>query len=235
MEALLNFAKGPLFRLSFAIMVLGLLRLLILTVYNLIRAHMKAGDKTLPYKYIINRTIGWMFPIKRIIVTRPLYSIVSVLFHIGLIITPIFLYAHINLWTESLGISWPALGRTMADILTIITVFAAIILFIGRLSYKGSSFLSRPQDYWWPLLLAVPFITGYIAVNWSHLAPRAYQIVMLFHFISADLIFLLIPFTKAAHCVLMPFSQFVSAQAWRFPDSFGDEVAETLNRKELPI
>ena len=230
----MDFARGPLFRLTFAIMVLGLLRLVFLTIYGAVKANLRAGDKTLRWKYIIRYTLHWLFPVKKLWIHRPVYSTISVLFHIGLILVPIFYFGHIQLWEKSLGFGWPNLGRGIADILTITTIVTAVLLFLMRVFYRPSRFLSRPQDYCWTLLLAIPFLTGYLSVN-SGLSPSGYQFTMLVHFLSADMIFLMIPFTKVAHCVLIPFSQLISAQGWRFPAGYGDKVVATLGREELGI
>ncbi len=66
------------------------------------------------------------------------------------------------------------------------------------------------------------------------MAPAAYQSLMLLHVYSADLIMLLIPFTKIAHCVLAPLSQVVTAMAWKFPAGAGDRVAATLGYADRP-
>jgi len=234
LEAFIDFAKGPLFRLSLAIMILGLIRLVLLTIYGAIKANWRAGDKTLRWGYIIRYTLYWVFPVNKVFKQRPVYSIISMLFHAGLILVPIFLFSHNQLWEKSLGITWFALSKNLADILTVTTIVTGVMLLLFRLDSKESRFLSRKQDYLWLILLIIPFVTGFLAAN-GGLNPIHYRFCMLLHFLSADLIFLLIPFTKIAHCVLFPFSQLVSAQGWRFPANYGYDVAKTLEREELPI
>lgn len=234
MQSILDFVSGPLFRLTFAIMILGLIRIFALTVWGLLQTHHQAGDKTIPWKFITENTFNWLVPIVKLWRTRPIYSLISFLFHIGLIITPIFLFAHIQLWRAGLGFGWPALANNIADILTIITLIGAVALFIGRISSRESRFISRPQDYIWPLLLAVPFVTGYVCKNLA-VGANVYQWTMLVHMLSAELIFVMMPFTKIAHCVLVPLSQLVSNLGWRFPANSGEGVAETLGKKEMPV
>ena len=234
MEAILDFARGTLFRLTFALMILGLLRILVLDLWGLIEAYSRAGDKTVPWGSAVRKTINWLIPINRAAKTRPLYSIFSILFHVGLILVPIFLYAHVQLWKGSLGFGWFTLSKSWADILTVSTVVFAILLFIGRVASKESRFISRKQDYLWPLLLIVPFITGFICANLA-VSPEGYQAAMLIHILSGELIFVLLPFTKIAHCVIMPLSQFIIAVAWRFPPGTDDDVVTTLNKKGEPI
>lgn len=234
MEGLLEFAKGPLFRISFAVMMLGLLRILFLDMWGLIEATRKAGDKNIPWKQAFGKTLSWLFPIRRLGAKRPIYSVMSVIFHIGMIIVPIFLVAHVQLWQKSLGFGWLTLNKNLADLLTIMTIIGGAGLFIGRIAFIESRKLSRKQDYLWPLLLLVPFITGFICAN-SFINPAGYRFFMLIHVLSGDLIFLLLPFTKIAHCVLMPFSQFIITVAWRFPADTDEAVCTTLNKKGAPV
>ena len=58
---------------------------------------------------------------------------------------------------------------------------------------------------------------------------------MLLHVYAADLILVMIPFTKIAHCVLAPLSQIVTAVAWKFPAGAGDRVAATLGYAGRPV
>jgi nitrate reductase gamma subunit len=234
MESLLEFSKGPLFRLCFSIMILGLIRILFIDIRGAIIAYRKAGDRTMPWNLIFRRSLEWIFPVKRIGRNRPVYSILSVLFHIGLLVTPIFLFAHIQLWNEGIGISWPALSYNWAYFLTSLTIISGVALFFGRVFSKSSSFLSRKQDYFWPLLILIPFVTGYLCAHMD-VNPRFYQVFMLMHILSGNLIFILIPFTKIAHCILMPLSQVICILAWKFPPDTDDAVCNTLNKKGDPV
>lgn len=234
MEAWIEFARGPLFRFSLAVMLLGLARILALDLIGAFVAYRKAGDKTLLWGYMIRRTLWWFIPVNRVFTTRPAYSLFSILFHVGLLLVPLFLFAHVELWKSVLGFGWPTLPKMWADILTISTVVFAVFLVVGRLSSKMSRFLSRKQDVLWPVLLIVPFASGYACANMT-IGPATYQTLMLTHILSAELIFVLMPFTKIAHCVLMPLSQFISGIAWKFPAGTDDDVCTTLNKKGAPV
>ncbi len=151
----------------------------------------------------------------------------------GLLLVPFFFVEHVLLWKRAVGFAWPAISVGVANWLTLLAIVAGVGLMAGRVFHRGARALSRFQDYAWPVLLLVPFVTGYLAVN-ARLAPGAYQAVMFLHVYSADLILLLIPFTKLAHCVLAPLSQAVSAVAWKFPAGAGDRVAATLGYANRP-
>lgn len=226
----MSFARGPLFRLCFTIMLLGLARILFLDLWEAYRAYRKAGDKKMPWRLIVRRSLEWAVPVKRVSRNLQLYSIVSILFHIGLIVVPVFLFAHINLWKSSIGISWPALPFRLAFWLTAGTMFFAAVLLLERLSVKAIHSLSRGQDYFWLILLLFPFITGFVCAN-IKVSAGLYEFLMVVHVLSGDLIFLLIPFTKIAHCVLAPFSQVIDALAWKFPTATDQDILETLNTK----
>jgi nitrate reductase gamma subunit len=234
MDSLLEFAKGPLFRLSFALLVLGLFRIFFLDIRGAYKAYKNTDDKKLPWKLIISRTWEWIFPLKRLKRNFRFYSIFSILFHIGLIIVPLFLFAHIQLWANSIGISWVAIPHDWALWFTIGTIIFGTALFISRFTGRTTRALSRKQDYLWLFLLLVPFFTGFICANLS-VSPAGYQFFMLMHILSGELIFVLIPFSKIAHCVLTPLSQLICSLAWKFPPATDDKIGITLNKKGAPV
>ena len=62
MESVLEFTRGPLFRLCFVIMLLGLFRILLLDIWSAYTAYRKAGDKSMPWRLIFSRGLEWFFP-----------------------------------------------------------------------------------------------------------------------------------------------------------------------------
>ncbi len=234
MDALLEFARGPLFRFSLAVMLLGLFRVIALDIVAAFLAWRKAGDKDIPWPWIIKRTINWIIPVNRVMVNRPFYSVFSILFHVGLLAVPLLLFAHVELWKGVLGFGWLTLPKAWADWLTISTIVFGVALIIGRVSHKASRFISRKQDYLWPIVLLIPFTTGFICANLT-VDPATYKVAMLMHVLSADIIFILLPFTKIAHCVLFVFSQLISSLAWKFPPTPDNDVATTLHKKGAPV
>jgi nitrate reductase gamma subunit len=226
MESWIEFGRGPLFRIAFALMLFGLLRALALAIYRFIEAHRNTADHQVAWKEVLRQTVAWLFPVRSLWKRRPFYSVLSILFHVGLIPVPLLLAAHVLLWRRSVGFAWPAMPQFLADWLTLLAIVTGLGLLLGRALHAGARSLSRFQDYLWPALLIVPFITGYCCVNLP-LAPRTYQQLMLLHVYSANLIMALLPFTKMAHCILMPLSQAVTGVAWKFPAGAGDRVVET--------
>ena len=80
----------------------------------------------------------------------------------------------------------------------------------------------------------MPFVTGYVCANLG-VSAGVYRACMLVHILSGELIFVLLPFTKIAHCVLMPLSQMVGTLAWKFPAAVDEDVTTTLNKKGAPV
>ena len=229
-EAWYHFAKGPLFRLAFIIMVLGLIRHVLFAILGIIDAVRKAADKNVKYGKIIQETFSWIFPLHRLHRSRPFMSYVSFIFHIGVIIVPLLLLDHVHLLKESIGFGWPYVSRHVADMLTVLTILSCLILLFTRILSSTSRFLSGFMDYALLLILLGIFLTGFVA---SH-PPfnNVYYTIMLIHFLLADILFILVPFTKLSHCVLYPLIRVSSYVAWKFPPRAALEVAETIHGDE---
>ncbi len=230
MESLLNFTQGPLFAACFSIMVLGLLRIVIITYWSMRQALKRAGDKNIPYKALMQETRSWLFPFAHLWKTKPVASTASYIFHIGLLIVPVFLLDHILLWRE-IGLNWPALPTVVANLLTLITIIACGILLSVRLFSENPRRISGFMDYLLLALLFTIFTTGFIASRpWN---PISNDASMLVHTLAGNLILLLIPFTKLAHCFLFPILRVASNIAWHFPRGAGAAVNKTLYGEEV--
>jgi len=229
-DALLEFAKGSLFKFSFALMILGSLRIVGLAFFNVGEALYRVEDRKIDYGEITRNTFSWLFPVKRWSTGRPAYSLISIAFHIGLILVPFFLAAHIGLWNQATGLSWPAMPQTVADILTVVVICCGPALVLGRLFHRNARAISRFQDYFWPLMLTVPAFSGFLCAN-GGLSAEAYRFWMLIHVLCANGIMIFIPFTKLSHSVLVPISQLVSGVGWKFRVGAGSRVERTLNKR----
>jgi nitrate reductase gamma subunit len=229
----LEWAKGPVFRFSIILLLLGLLRLMVLNVVNIVDLISRARNRNIPWRAVIRDTFGWLFPYKTA-KSQKVITVVSILFHVSVIVTPIFLAAHIMLWRRGVGVGWSAIPQVAADYLTLTAVATAAVLFIKRVSASATRALSRPQDYLLPLLIMVPFVSGYLAMH-PAINPFEYNATMFVHVMSGNLILVLIPFTKMSHAVLFPTTQLVSEMAWHLAPDSGDSVALTLGKENEPI
>lgn len=232
-EVWIEWLRGPAFWAAFAFLILGLGRHTAITAWAIIRTYRRAADKKMPVRPILRATLKWTFPVDRL-GNRFLYGLSTMVFHFSVIIVPIFLAGHIALWQSGLGISWPAIPNVVATTLTVIAVLAAVAIVVQRLSSQQSRALSRFQDLVMPLVVAVPFASGFLVMHpeWN---PVSYEVALLAHVASANLLMILIPTTKLSHMVLLPTTQVVSELAWHFPADAGSRVGEALGKANEPV
>ena len=233
MDTWLQWLRGPVFWAALTFMILGLARHVAMTLWGIARAARLAGDKTFPFGKVFVATMRWLVPGGQM-KNRLLFSLTSLAFHVAIILVPIFLAGHIALWERGIGLSWPALPSGIATALTIAAVVTAVALVIQRLASRDTRVLSRFQDYALPLLIAVPFASGFLVMHptWS---PFTRDVALLVHVLSADVLLFLIPLTKLNHMVLLPTTQLVSELAWHYPPDVGSKVAVALEKVNEPI
>lgn len=228
----LEVARGPLFTATFLIMLLGLSRHVILQVSNLIlRKGRRLGN--VAWNKVVEDTLTWAFPVRHLIPGTVVFSTVSFLFHIGVIVVPLFLADHVLLWEDFLGIGLPTIGQGLADCLALLTIGCVAILFALRVFMRRMRAMSRMSDYLLLVLVVLPFVTGF-AGSHPQINPLPWKTVMLIHFLSADTLFLVIPFSKLAHIVLFPFDR-ISVLHWQLRPGAGDKVAQALYGEKVRI
>jgi hypothetical protein len=227
----LAFAKGPLFRLSLMVMILGLGRLLFIVLAGMVQAYRRAGNKALNGTRIARQTAAGAIPSFRSNGIGCIFSTGSFFFHVGLIVVPLFLLGHIQLWEKGIGLSWPALPMVWADGLTILVIVTGAGLLVGRISYPPSRSISRLQDFLLPLFILLTFISGVLASHppWN---PFSYPSTLLVHVLSGDALLVLLPFSKLAHVILWPFRHLATELAWRFPPEAGPKILSTLGKED---
>jgi steroid 5-alpha reductase family enzyme len=109
-------------------------------------------------------------------------------------------------------------------------VLAVAALLVGRGWNTGARNMSKAQDWWLPILCAIPFVTGFL-VSHPRYSPIDAQWVYLFHLLSAELLLILVPFTKLVHIVLFWSNRTTSELGWRFVPGAGHQVRATLGKE----
>jgi nitrate reductase gamma subunit len=222
----LEIAKGPVFRFALAILILGLARLVLLSIWEMIIALRQAGDRNLPYARMLTETLTWLVPIHRLPRRRAVYSFATFIFHLGVIFSGLFLQNHLDILRSTVGVAWPAIPRFLLDGLTLVTIIAGAYLLLHRLYVRRARALSKAMDYLLLLLLLSLFVSGYIAGRPGN--PIPYNGLMLFHTLNGIVLIVLIPFTKIAHCVLLPLIRVASEIAWHLTPQGGTDAIKTL-------
>jgi nitrate reductase gamma subunit len=193
----------------------------------------RAGLRRLPWRRVAGETLSWAVPLRHMIPGTIVISAASFLFHIGAILVPLFLGAHVRQWEAFLGIGLPSLGKSFSDVLTLLTLGCVLVLLSYRSLIRRSRELSRPSDYALLVAILLPFLSGYLAAH-PNLNPLPWQHMMLVHLFSADVLMFIVPFTKLAHIVLFPFDR-LSAVYWQLRPGAGARVAEALYGKEARV
>jgi len=194
-EAVYKFVRGPLVWIAFIIFILGSAY----RIYSMIST-VKKEKVVLPYmslKYSLRSILHWIIPFGSINWRRhSVITIVTFLFHICLVFTPLFLLSHNILWYESWGISWWTLPEGVADIMTLIVVFSCIFFFFRRIIASEVRFVTYPSDF---LILAIaflPFITGFLAY---HQLLFPYRAMVILHILFGEIMLIAIPFSRIIH------------------------------------
>ncbi len=232
MEEWIDFAKGPLFALTFSIMILGLARHVIIQIYYLFFTKGRRL-KNVSWKSIFSDLASWIVPVKHMIKGTAFFTMFSFVFHAAGIVVMVLLIDHIVLWEDLLGINLPAIGRALADTLTLITIFCILALLFCRIFIPRLRAMSEKIDYIILIATLLPFVFGYMAGH-PNVNPFSWHLAMLLHLLSAELLFLMIPFTKLSHIALFIFDR-LSPIHWQLRPGAGDKVAEELFGKEARV
>ena len=233
MDTWIELARGPLFRIALAALIIGLAYRLGTSVSQVVLAWRRAGDRQLPVRTVVTATLSWLFPV-RLLRQRPLYGIASLLFHVGIIALPLFLAGHVALVQQLLPSFWPRLPGGVADTVSVVALLALGGVLLGRLAVRPVRALTRFQDVTvlGLLLLLVGF--GFLAAH-PALSPFPARTMLLLHILAGDLALALTPVTKIAHCIVYPFTQLVFELAWHFPADSGRHVVAALGKEGEPV
>ncbi len=193
--SLYTFARGPMVWIAFIAFFVGMLY----RIYSILQ--MAKREKIIfPYlsvKYTLRSLLHWLVPYASISMRRhPWFTAITFAFHISLLAVAIFLKAHVELWQESWKISWWSLPVGLGDFLTIIVLVCLILLVLRRLSQRDVKFLTSRSDYIVLTIVALPFLTGFLA---HHELLLEYKIMLTIHMIAGELMLIAVPFTKLSH------------------------------------
>ncbi len=229
MDAWIALARGPLFRIALAICLLGLLYRVGASLFVAVTAYRRAGDRRVPFREALGAAAAWLLPF-RLLRSRPLYSIASFAFHVGVVLVPLFYVGHVALWQGAVPIAWPSFGGGAGDLLSVLALVGLGAVLVGRLGSKVSRSLTRGSDVWVLVVLLAAVASGLLAAH-PTLAPWDPRAWLLAHMLLGNLTLVMLPTTKIVHCVLYPFSRVQFELAWRPPAATGRHVAEALAGK----
>ncbi len=203
-----SFVEGPLLWVAFLTFIIG----------SLIRAVMFFSeslkkDKIIyqhfSWKYVFATLGRWMLPLNKDVAKNPVFTILAYIFHVCLIVVPIWLSGHITLWEESrFEWSWTSMPDGLADWMTLIFLAIALFFLLRRIILADIRLISTFSDYFLLIVTALPFLTGYFLTHGT-LDDIAFlgDNMQIIHMLSGELMLILIPFTKLSHFILFFFSR----------------------------
>lgn len=196
-------ARGPLVWIAFIVFFGGIFYRIV-SVLSMARKE-KIIYPYLSMKYTVRSLIHWLIPYGSISMRKhPWFTIITFTFHICVIITPIFLVGHIELWNESWSLSWWSLPVAVSDAMTAVVIVCLILLALRRLTQPDVKFLTSTSDYTLLTVVALPFLTGFLA---HHELLLEYKTMLTIHMLSGELMLIVTPFTKLSHMFIFPLTR----------------------------
>ena len=162
-----EFLTGPMLWAAFLVFVIGLARRVVLYIrgldWRLERVAYGPGRK-IGMKGAISSVLQWLVPFGTHSWRRqPYFTIAFFLFHIGVVIVPLFLAGHMVIMQERFGFSLPSLPMWFSDAFTVLAIVGAFMMILRRVALPEVRFLTTLGD--WGILLLVLFVlvAGFLA------------------------------------------------------------------------
>lgn len=211
---LYDFLRGPGLVLSITIFISGFIFRTIQLIkatgkirkYNNIMENIAKNGNTSPAGKVINLISSF----KRIRLRdtlfgrNPVMGTISLVFHILLFITPVFLSAHNTIADTAAGLSLPVFPDRLSDIFTVLLITAGGFFLARRIAVPGVRMISTVRDYGMLVLVITPFLSGLFAYH--HIFD--YRTVVFIHMISGEIAIMALPFTGLVHMPFIIFSRF---------------------------
>lgn len=134
-----------------------------------------------------------------IVGVNPVMLIVTSVFHICLVLAPIFLLAHNVLLDTYIGISGISFSEKTSDYMTMILLACVAFFLYRRIFVARVRAITTVYDYIMLFLAAAPFITGFFAYH--QYMVEHYKVIIALHILSGELMLMAVPFTKFVHMV----------------------------------
>ncbi len=198
-----QFVSGPLAWFAFIVFIGGCLYRL---VSLLVLVHRKEPFiySYMSWKYSLRSILRWSTPFATENMRRhPGLTIVTFAFHICLLITPLFLLAHIILIEEAWNLSWWSLPDGLADAMTLIVITGCIFFLVRRLTSPEVQYVTSASDFVLLAIIAAPFVTGFLAYyQWF-----GYKFFVIIHILAGEIMLVAIPFTRLSHMITAPLTR----------------------------
>lgn len=203
MHALYTWVSGPLVWIAFLIFIGGTLfrlgRLL-----TLVHRKERFIFTYMSVPYSLRSIIRWSLPFATTNMRlHPVMTIVTFLFHFCLLVTPLFLSAHVILWDEAWNFDWWTLPDGLADVMTLIVIGGAIFFLVRRFKLPEVRYVTSASDFVILAVTVLPFLSGFMAYHqWF-----GYNFWIVLHVISGAAMLIVIPFSRLFHMFMAPLTR----------------------------
>ena len=199
---LYELARGPLAWIALLVFILGSIGRVATVLFK--TGQENAGIPSRNVKQGIRSIFHWILPFgSQEMRKRPDVTVISFLFHICVVLVPIFLLAHTILWYESWRIQWWSPPETVTDIMTIVVILSCFFFLFRRIKNPDVRNVTSASDYVLLAIVMLPFVTGFFAYHqWG---PSRTMLIL--HVLSGEILLVAIPFTRIGHMLLFPFSR----------------------------
>jgi nitrate reductase gamma subunit len=158
--------------------------------YSQYRAHgLKHAARSIGYFLVPYATHCWR--------NQPYMTFFTFLFHLAVVLIPIFGAAHTTLWREWLGLPLPSLPGGVTQFLVWGFIISFAFLVLRRLALPQVRILTTKHDWFILGLTGLAFISGALAA-WGF----SYDFWLLTHIFVVEVLLILTPFTKLSHMAL---------------------------------
>ncbi|GAB6178426.1 hypothetical protein JCM16814_33170 [Desulfobaculum senezii] len=204
MQSVYNFVSGPLVWVTFAVFIIGSIWRLA-SLLSLAKQKDNYVFEYWSWSHALKSILHWLIPFgstnSRL---QPVMTIVTFLFHVGLILVPIFTLGHVVLLEESsLGWSWPTLPDQVADIAAFVVVAGCLYFGWRRIALPHVKYVTSASDFAILAVVAAPFLTGILAYH--HIGDPL--LLTTLHVLAGELMLVCIPFTRLAHMLYFVFTR----------------------------
>ncbi len=210
-----DFIRGPLLWVAFIVFFGGL-------VFQLLQFFTLTRKKERLFLSVHGKTKGrWSIESMRqwfesllttIIGTHPMMTILTLIFHCCLFVTPIFLLAHNILLDESWGISIWSFSESTTDILTVVLLVCGALFLLRRIFVRRVRAITTAFDYLILFITVAPFLSGYMAYHqWFH-----YKAILFAHILAGEVMLIVAPFTKLGHMLFFFLYRFLIGSEYSF-------------------
>ncbi len=205
---LLEFARGPALAFSLFVMIAGSAWRIAAISRLGGRTDLSEPRSTRLFAGAMRGIFGKMIPREEFRRREQLSAFNAYVYHIGLALIAFAYLPHIQFIERLTGLAWPALPAAVMYIAVGPTLVTLVIALAQRFNDPVRRLLSGFDDYFSWFVVVLPIVTGMAAIYQPPVAAAlpgapAYPLPLAIHLLSAELLFVWLPFGKLAHAFLV--------------------------------